>query len=108
MTLKYGQGYWKRYEEVKLSERYHHAKTDVYHIYGVGENPNVSIFNQSMLDQPKTVYYLPWIHIWVTQLILCMIFSCMEPYNTSTTVDKNLKKHKLQFCVWHTCELETT
>ena len=35
VTLKYGPGHWKWYEQVKLNEQYHHAKFDIHHIYGV-------------------------------------------------------------------------
>ena len=40
MTLKYGQGHWK----VKLSEVYHPAKFDIYHIDSVRENRSVIVF----------------------------------------------------------------
>ena len=57
MTLKYGQGYWKWYEQVKLSDYYPHANYDIYHIYdkymytdmfmyGVLVNPNVKVFDK--------------------------------------------------------------
>ena len=48
MTLKYGQGHCKWYEQVKLNEKYHHAKFDTYYSYGVWVNPNVKVF-----DKPK-------------------------------------------------------
>ena len=35
VTLKYDQGNWKRYQQVKLNEQYHHAKFDIHHTYGV-------------------------------------------------------------------------
>ena len=41
MTLKFSQGHWKGYGQVKLHEKYHHAKFDIYHINGVRENCNV-------------------------------------------------------------------
>ena len=45
VTLKYAQGHWKCYEQVKLNEQHHHAKFDIYHIYGVWANPNIKVFN---------------------------------------------------------------
>ena len=44
VTLKYNQGHWKWHEWVKLSEYYHQAKSDIYDIYSVGENCNVTVF----------------------------------------------------------------
>ena len=35
LTLKYGEGHWKWYEQIKLNEQYHHAKFDIYYFYGV-------------------------------------------------------------------------
>ena len=32
MTLKYVQGHWKWYVQVKLNKQYHHAKFDIYNI----------------------------------------------------------------------------
>ena len=46
LTLTYGQGNWKWYEQVKLNEQHHHAKFDIYHICGVWVNPNVKILNK--------------------------------------------------------------
>ena len=46
MTLKYGQGHWKWYEQVKLSEQYQHAKFEIPHIYSVWVNPNVKVFDK--------------------------------------------------------------
>ena len=34
VTLKYGQGYWKWHEQVKVNRKYHHEKFYVDHIYG--------------------------------------------------------------------------
>ena len=47
VTLKKGQGHWKQYEKVKLSEWYRHAKFDIYRIYGVWVNPNVKVFEKT-------------------------------------------------------------
>ena len=41
VTLKYGQGHRKWYEQVKLNEYYHQAKFDIQHIYDVRENRSV-------------------------------------------------------------------
>ena len=75
VTLKYGQGQWKLYYQVKLNELYQHAKCDICHIYGVRVNPNVIVFDKPRhLTDEKHVNYLPWIHTKVTQIILCIIF----------------------------------
>ena len=44
MTLKYGQGHFKLYEQVKVNEMYYHAQIYIYHIYGVREDLNVKVF----------------------------------------------------------------
>ena len=44
VALKYSQGHWKPYEQVKLNEYYLHAKFDIYHIYSVRENCNIKVF----------------------------------------------------------------
>ena len=55
MTLKYGQGHWEWYEQVKPDEWYHNAKFDIYHIYVAWTNPNVKSFWQAQtLDRRKT------------------------------------------------------
>ena len=41
VTLKYGQGYWKWYEQVKHNEWYHYVEFDSYYIYSVQENHNI-------------------------------------------------------------------
>ena len=51
VTLKYDQGCWKWYEQVKLNEQYHHAKFDIDHIHYVRENPNVKVFNTPRLTK---------------------------------------------------------
>ena len=45
MTLKCSEGHGKWYEWVKLSEYYHHAKTDlyIYCINAVQENCNIKV-----------------------------------------------------------------
>ena len=71
VTLKYGQGHWKWYEQVKLNEEYHHAKFDIYYIHGVWENPNVKVFDKPrhVTDQ-KTCKLSPLnTHISVAQFI---------------------------------------
>ena len=76
VTLKYGQGHWKWYEQVKLNEEYHHAKFDIYQVYGIWINPNVKVCNKPWhLTDQNYVYYLPWIHTSVIQITLCIIFS---------------------------------
>ena len=44
VTLKYNKGHPKWYEWVKLNEYFYHAKIDIYHIYSVQENLNVTVF----------------------------------------------------------------
>ena len=44
VTLKYGHGHWKWYEQVKLNKQCHHAKFDIYYIYRVQENCNIKVF----------------------------------------------------------------
>ena len=46
VTLKYDKGHWKWYEQVKLNKKCHHAKFDIYHIYGVWINPNIKVFDK--------------------------------------------------------------
>ena len=47
MILKYGQGHWRWYEQIKLPKQNHHAKFDIHHFYGVWENCNVTVFIMS-------------------------------------------------------------
>ena len=49
MTLKYGH--------VKLNEYDHHAKFEIYHIYGVWENSMVKVFDKPrhLIDQKRII-----------------------------------------------------
>ena len=60
LRFKYGQDHWKWYEQVTLSDLYQQAKCDIYHIYGVWENPNVKVFNEPRhLTNQNHINYLP-------------------------------------------------
>ena len=60
MTLKYGKGHWKWYQQVALNESYNHAKFDIYYIYGVWKNPNVKVLDKPPhLTDQKHDNYLP-------------------------------------------------
>ena len=74
MTLKYGQSYWKWYEQVKLNEKYHHAKFHIYDIYDVWENPNFKVFDKPRHLTYQKHHHLPWKHTKFTSIILCVIF----------------------------------
>ena len=66
--MKYNQGHWKWYEWVTLSEYYHHAKFDIYHIYSVREKCNIYVFATygHYISKPNKVFHLaqqgllPW------------------------------------------------
>ena len=73
--MKYGEGHWKWQKQAKLNGKYHHAKLDINYIYCVWVNPNVKGLDKPWyLNDEKHVNYLPWIHIRVTQIILCISF----------------------------------
>ena len=59
VTLEYGQGHWKWYDQVKVNEEQQYAKFDFNHIYGVWEDVSVEVF-----DKPRhlTDEYIPESH----------------------------------------------
>ena len=76
VTLKYGEGNWKWYEQVELNEKYHHAKFDIYHFHGVWVNPNFNVSTSpNTWPMKKHVNYLPWIHISRTNHIVHNLFN---------------------------------
>ena len=63
VTLKYNHGPWRWYEWVKLNEYYHHLKSDIYHIYSVRKNCNLTVFDThghsaAKLAWPNTDHYI--------------------------------------------------
>ena len=55
VTLKYGQGHWKWCEQVKLNAQYHHAKVDIYYIYGLLVNPKVFNKPRHLTDEKHII-----------------------------------------------------
>ena len=84
VTLKYGQGHWKRHGQVIMQSLTFVTVT-------VSEQIPKLKFSTSQDTWPteKYVSHLPWLHTRVTQIILCIIFlmsvsttQCLKLYRT--------------------------
>ena len=59
VTLKYAQGHFMWYEQVKLNEKYHYAKFDISHLWCLSKF-HIKVFNKpGHLADKKHFHYLP-------------------------------------------------
>ena len=99
VTLKYSQGLWKWYEQVWISEWYHHAKFDIYSIYDMWVNPNVSFWHAKTLWPTKNMLiisleYKPGSHKTYHALSFLMFVA------TTTYKLKRTRIQNMQFAVY--------
>ena len=119
VTLKYGQGYWKWHELVKLNEYYHHASFD-FITFMVSEKIPMLKFSTSPDTSPiKTMLIISLEYAPVAQIILCMFLmhvatiKCLNCSGQESIPKKKKNPRKIHFntvcnlSFWHTCDLET-
>ena len=103
LTLKYGKGHWKWYEQVQLNEKYHCVKFDIYHVHGVWENQNIKIFCAMPDDWPVSPKWSShWLTFftWVKKAFIFQISYFRFNISLKLTLEAAVEVAMASWCCW--------